>query len=223
MTFRTLLVALAATGLAAAAPAGAQDLISEFLGTPAGTCTCAVVSPPTDCGEVLAGPISQAREQQREVHRQCLTDWQTQCEAQYGWRQCASEEAMNQKAAQCDGLAQQWWDQIAAPQMTTARSQCNAANASWVQQCEAVTRPESCATCEQMLGEIQELEAKLNDDHAWIEARRSGDAVLTAEDDAEMAQKIQDVNIWERQLADKQSGYALLQDTDFCPLEDPNG
>jgi len=205
--------------LAAPTSASAQNLLSGFLPEPAGTCTCAVVEPPNNCAAAMSSARSQAQTGRAEVRRQCASDWQAGCEEQLGWRQCASEEALAQKASQCDGLAEQWWSQVATPQISQVRGQCNAANAGWAQQCETVTRPRSCATCDDMVAELAELRTRLNDHRAWIAVIRSGEAIVTPSDEAQMSQRLEDVRIWENQLASKQAGYASLQDTQFCPIQ----
>jgi len=206
--------------LAAPTSASAQNLLSEFLQDPIGTCTCAVVEPPNNCDAAVSDARSQVRAGRGEVRRQCAADWQSGCEEQLGWRQCASPEAQAQKASQCDGLAEQWWSEIGGPQLSQVRGQCTAANAGWVQQCETVTRPNSCATCDDMKTEIADLRTELSDHREWIAVFRSGESILTPDDEAQMPQRLQDVRILENQLVSKEAGYASLQDTQFCPRAD---
>jgi hypothetical protein len=200
-----------------AAPAGAQSLLDDLLPQPAGVCTCAVMRPPNDCGAILGEPTSIARQQRGEIRAQCAMDWREGCEEQYGWQACSTIEAREQLNQQCDALAERWWSEVAQPQIGQIRAQCNAANADWIEQCETVERPQNCATCEDMTADIARLLTQISDSRGWIESMRGGGAVLTPDDETEISERLEQIRRWERELADKQSGYAMLQDSEFCP------
>jgi len=206
--------------LCAAPPAAAQSLLDDIL-PQQGTCTCAVMTPPNDCEAILAEPQSMAREQRSQVRAQCARDWRSGCEEQYGWQACASEEANRQLATQCDDLSARWWREVATPQLADLRRQCNEANSGWVEQCETVTRPQNCQTCDDMSTEIATLQSDIADAQEWLTAIRSGATVLTPDDEDEIAARVDEVARWERDLAEKQQGYTMLQDTDFCPRQSP--
>jgi hypothetical protein len=217
MSARFALVAvLFAAASLAAPPAGAQSLLDDIL-PDRGTCTCAVMEPPNDCQAALAEPRSIAREQRGQVRAQCARDWRAGCEEQYGWQACASAEASQQLASQCDALAERWWSEVAAPQINQLAGQCNAANADWIQQCETVERPANCRTCDDMGDEIATLERDIADARSWLGAMRRGEAVLTPDNEAEIALRIVEVERWQRDLEEKREGYALLQDSEYCP------
>jgi hypothetical protein len=198
------------------APASAQSLLDDIL-PQAGVCTCAVMEPPNDCDAALAEPRSIAASQRGEIRAQCARDWRAGCEEQYGWQACASQEANQQLAAQCDALSERWWNEVAAPQINELSRQCNAANASWIQQCETVERPAQCSTCTDMTAEIEALETDIAEADAWLAAMRSGAAVLTPADEEEITQRIDEVARWQRDLEEKRQGYSMLQDSEFCP------
>jgi hypothetical protein len=208
-------VLLAALALAAP-PVAAQSLLDDIL-PDRGTCTCAVMEPPNNCEAILAEPRSIARQQRGEIRAQCARDWRAGCEEQYGWQACSSAEANQQLSAQCDTLSERWWTEIAAPQINDISRQCNSANASWIQQCETVERPQNCRTCEDMGGEIAALERDIADARAWLEAMRSGETLLTPQVEEDIAQRVDEVDRWERDLAEKRDGYSLLQDSEYCP------
>ncbi len=208
--------AVAALACATASPAAAQTLLDDLL-PQRGVCTCAVMEPPNDCAGALAEPRQIAQQQRGEIRAQCARDWRAGCEEQYGWQACASAEANQQLAAQCDALVERWWTQVAAPQINEMSRQCNAANASWIEQCETVERPQNCRTCEDMTAEIATLEADIAAARRWLEDMRSGAALITADTEAEIAQRIDEIDRWERELREKRQGYALLQDSEFCP------
>lgn len=206
----------AATLVGFAAPAVAQSLLDDIL-PQAGVCTCATIQPPNDCDSALAEPRSIATEQRRAIRAQCATDWRAGCEEQYGWQACASQEASAQLAAQCDGIAERWWTEVAAPQIRELSGQCDAANAAWVEQCETVIRPQECRSCDDMGGEIAQLESDIAEAQAWLDGMRNGAAVLTPDDEAAIAQRVDEVDRWERDLAEKREGFELLQSSEYCP------
>jgi hypothetical protein len=205
-----------ALGLIAGAAAQAQSLLDDLL-PQAGVCTCAVIEPPNDCSTALSEPRDIAATQRREVRAQCARDWRKGCEEQYGWQACASAEANQQLAAQCDALSERWWNEVAAPQINEMGRQCDAANAEWIEHCETVERPANCRTCEDMAGEIAALEIDIADSRTWLEGMRNGAALLTPETETEIAQRLDNVARWERELEEKRSGYSMLQASEFCP------
>jgi hypothetical protein len=206
---------LAVTALIGA-PAAGQSLLDDIL-PDRGTCTCAVIEPPNNCESILTEPRSIARQQRGEIRAQCARDWRAGCEEQYGWQACASQEASQQLAAQCDDLAERWWTQVAAPQINDISRQCNAANADWIQQCETVDRPQNCRTCDDMGDEIATLERDIADARAWLRSMRNGERVITPDDEADIAQRVDEIDRWQRDLEEKRGGFALLQDSEFCP------
>lgn len=214
--FAPAVLAAVAVAFASHGPASGQSLLDDLL-PQAGVCTCAVMEPPNDCSAALAEPRSIATSQRSEIRAQCARDWRAGCEEQYGWQACASQEANQQLAAQCDALSERWWTEVAAPQIAELQNQCNAANASWIQQCETVDRPANCSTCDDMAGEIAALETDIADAQAWLQAMRSGGAVLTPDDEQQIAQRIDEVDRWQRDLDEKLQGYSMLQDSEFCP------
>jgi hypothetical protein len=211
-----LLISAFAAALAATGPASGQSLLDDLL-PQTGVCTCAVMEPPNDCAAALAEPRSIVAEQRGQVRAQCARDWRAGCEEEYGWQACASQEANLQMAAQCDEIAERWYTEVAAPQLSELSNQCNAANASWIQQCETVERPAQCSTCTDMGDEIAKLEADISEARAWLESMRNGGAVLTPDDEQEITQRIDEVDRWERDLEEKQQGFSMLQDSEFCP------
>ncbi len=68
-----------------------------------------------------------------------------------------------------------------------------------------------------MTAEIATLEADIAAARRWLEDMRSGAALITADTEAEIAQRIDEIDRWERELREKRQGYALLQDSEFCP------
>lgn len=206
-----------ACALASAGPGAAQTLLDDLLPQPAGVCTCAVIEPPNDCGALLSEPRQLAQQQRRDVRAQCAMDWRDACEEQYGWQACSTTEARAQLADQCDSIAESWWAEVAQPQISAMRNQCDAANASWIEQCETVERPQNCATCTDMSGEIEELETRISQNESWITSMRSGAAVLTPDDETEITQRLDEIRQWQRELAEKREGYGMLQDSQFCP------
>jgi hypothetical protein len=206
----------AGLAIATAPPAQAQSLLDDLL-PQRGVCTCAVMEPPNDCNAVLSEPRTIAREQRREIRAQCARDWRAGCEEQYGWQACSTEDANQQLSAQCDELSERWYQQVAAPQISEISRQCDAANADWIAECETVERPANCRTCEDMGGEIATLERDIADARSWVASMRGGGAVLTPDDEEEIAQRIDEIERWQRDLEEKRRGYAVLQDTEFCP------
>ena len=213
-----IMIASAFAALAAtAAPATAQSLLDDLLPQPAGTCTCAVMEPPNNCDAIIAEPRQIAQAQRREIRAQCATDWTAGCEEQYGWQACASAEAQAQRNAQCDTLVDQWWTEVAAPQINDMQRQCSQANAGWIEHCETVERPANCATCDEMASDLTALETDIADTREWLGVMRSGTALLTPADEEEIAQRLDDLERWERELSERRSGYSMLLDSEFCP------
>ena len=175
------------------------------------------MEPPNNCDNILAEPRSVARQQRGEIRAQCARDWRAGCEEQYGWQACAGAEANQQLASQCDEFAERWWNEIAAPQIAAMAGQCDAANADWIQHCETVERPQNCRTCEDMTAEIDTLRRDITEARDWVNGMRNGGAVLTPDDEQEIAQRVDEIDRWERDLSEKLEGFSLLQDSEFCP------
>jgi hypothetical protein len=218
MSARLHLLAVAVAGLllSAATPVAGQDLLND-IAPQGGVCTCAVMRPPNDCSSALAEPRAIANQRRGEIRAECAKRWRAGCEEQYGWQQCASAQASRQLDSDCNAYVEQWWGEVIAPQINEMSSQCNSANAQWIQHCETVERPQNCQTCEDMSNEIATLEKDIGEARAWIEGVRNGAELITADTEAEIAQRVDDIDRWESELADKQEGYKLLQDSEFCP------
>ena len=203
--------------LGVVAPASAQTLLDDILPQqPGGVCTCATMSPPFDCDAAISDANQVANQQRRQFRAQCATDWRAQCDERYGWQACNTSDAQQQLDAFCDNAAVQWSAQ-ATSQIAEIRRQCTAANAPWIEHCETVERPASCETCNQESARIVELEREIADANAWLTSMRNGEALISADDEALIAQRLEEVERWERELSSKRTSFQMLQDTDFCP------
>ena len=211
-----------------------------------GVCTCAVVQPPPgpfDCdaylNEVRADLQSQVSEQRDRAISECVAARTNQCLASQpeGQDPCANVSAdlrsfcvANRASGACDtdAFAQVCRRQVEAsldaqiaPILNEQRASCRTANREqvqgWIDNCENLERPAACQTCDQESARIVELEGEIADARAWLASMRSGESLISADDEALIAQRLDDIERWERELSSKRTGYEILQDTDFCP------
>ena len=218
----SLIAVAAAAALTSASGASAQTLLDGLLapqGPGAGVCTCTAMEPPNDCtnGPQISEMRAAANEGRGQIRALCSRDWTSGCEEQYGWQACASAEAQAQKNEICDGVVEDWWSQQVQPQLNQVSAQCRAANEQFIEVCTTQIRPQECVSCENMVAELDAMQAEIGEKRGWINRMRSGEVVLTPDDEVLIGQRVEELGRLERSYTERQNAYAMLRDTEFCP------
>ncbi len=199
-----VVLSLSATAAAAQDSPGAREP----------SCTCVEMVLPYDCSAAVGPLTGRARGQQDEIRADCAQRWRQQCEAEHGWRACAQVDP-SEVAAQCDQIAEQWWSQVAAPQLSQARNDCTAANDAYAQHCETEIRAEACTMCEDMSEEIAEIEVEMASHQAEIDAS-AGLVVLNADGEMSIEERQSRVDHLQEQLDQRRANYDTLRSTGYC-------